>query len=552
VVKPAGNVRLNADTDDIRSDAPSAADHVLRARERDRAGAVDEAIAEYKAAIVRAEETGAVQVLAEALRRLAVIRYQRNEHMLARSLCQRSYEVACQIDSAFLAGEALNTLGVMQLKAGALDDARATLYTARDRGGMHPELQARIEQNLGIIANIRGEYGEAHRHFMRALADYQTVNDEYGCGMALHSLGMVSADLGELEKAEEHFCNSLDIYRRSDNMPAQAYCLMSLSEKVYLPRQRFEEARRNAESALAIFDQFGDRDSKGSAYRVLGIVFRETGKHALAESRFEAAISQAADAHSLLHEAEATRELAVLYQAMGRNQEALALLNRAHGLFQHMSARQRVEVARQVDHLEQTYIALVMEWGRSIESSDSYTFGHCERVARRAVGLAIALGLDSTQQTTIRLGAYLHDLGKVKVPHEILNKSGPLTPEEREVVQSHPMWGIRLLAQVDFPWDIKPIIRWHHEKCDGSGYPDRLRADEIPLEAQIVGIVDVFDALTTTRAYRPAFDDETAIAELTRCRAWWSPDVFDAFISMLRTMQAASQLQGPGRSASVV
>ena len=134
---------------------------------------------------------------------------------------------------------------------------------------------------------------------------------------------------------------------------------------------------------------------------------------------------------------------------------------------------------------------------------------HAEIVAR-------ALHLDDHARTTVRLGAYLHDVGKVRVPHEILNKAGPLTREEFEVVQRHPVWGIELLANVEFPWDIKPIIRWHHEKYDGSGYPDRLVGEEIPLSAQIVGIVDVYDALTTDRPYRSGLSIEAALAEITK------------------------------------
>jgi HD-GYP domain-containing protein (c-di-GMP phosphodiesterase class II) len=101
---------------------------------------------------------------------------------------------------------------------------------------------------------------------------------------------------------------------------------------------------------------------------------------------------------------------------------------------------------------------------------------------------------------------------------------------ELEVVQMHPIWGIELLANVDFPWDLKPIIRSHHERYDGTGYPDRLKGDEIPLAAQIVGILDVFDALTTSRAYQAALPVEQAIAEITRLRSWWSDRVFEAFL----------------------
>src|SRR5256884_7582460 len=120
---------------------------------------------------------------------------------------------------------------------------------------------------------------------------------------------------------------------------------------------------------------------------------------------------------------------------MGRNQEALSLLNAAHRLFGRLDARAHlVHVAGKMAELEAAYLAVVREWGQSLESADTYTFGHCERVAQLGVAVARALGLDAPAQPTVRLGAYLHDLGKVRVPHEILSKPGPLTrSEERRV-----------------------------------------------------------------------------------------------------------------------
>jgi putative nucleotidyltransferase with HDIG domain len=179
--------------------------------------------------------------------------------------------------------------------------------------------------------------------------------------------------------------------------------------------------------------------------------------------------------------------------------------------------------------LEGTFLTVVRDWGQSIESADRYTFGHCERVAEYAVAVAQALGLGGIEQTTVRLGAYLHDVGKVRVPHEVLNKPGRLNDAEFELMKLHPVYGVELLEGVEFPWDLKPIIRWHHEKLDGTGYPDRLRGDEIPLAAQIIGIVDVYDALTTTRSYRAAMPRAAALAEMERCRSSWRPDVFAAF-----------------------
>jgi putative nucleotidyltransferase with HDIG domain len=511
-----------------------ASDLVIGARERERAGCIPEAIEQYTAAIAQAERTGEHTVLAEALRRLAVVHHQRDERKRARELCIRSFEVAIQIGNTLLAGEAGNTLGVMLLREGSLSEAKQTFLSALELGGTNPDLLARVERNLGIVANIHGELDEALARYSRSLEQSRSLGDEHGCALAYHNLGMVSAHRELFDDADRYFRLSLEIAERAGDVRLQGLCLLNHAEEVHVARQRFEDARKSAEAALAIFDQLGDGDAKGSAYRVIGIVYRETGRHALAESRLRSAIEFSVAAGSVLHEAEATRELAIVYQGMGRNQEALALLNGAHRLFRRLDARiDLVNVGGRMAELEGTYLAVVREWGQSIESSDSYTFGHCERVADNAVAVAKTLGLDEQEQTTIRLGAYLHDVGKVRVPHEILNKPGPLTRDEFEVVKMHSVWGIELLANVEFPWDIKPIIRWHHEKYDGAGYPDRLRGDEIPVSAQIVGIVDVYDALTTTRSYRKAFESAEAIAEITKCRDAWSAPVFDAFMRVM-------------------
>ena len=515
----------------------SAAELLHEARARDRAGCLTEAIDGYQSAIAAAERDGAAEgarsVLAEALRRLAVVRHRQDEGTAARELCRRSYEVARELGSVILAAQALNTQGGMDLDTGCLAEAQRHFHQALELGGASRELRARVEQNLGILANIRGDLEEARACYGRSLEAYRSSGDEHGCAIAYHNLGMVSTDCEEWEEADAHFRASREIAERAGDVHLQGLCLVNQAE-VQVQRQRFEEARRNAEAALAIFDRLGARAEKAGAYRMIGMVYRETGKPTLAESRLRSAITLAAAAGSILNEAQASRELALLCQAMGRNQEALALLTAAHRLFQRLEAqRDLVRVAGKLEELEATYLAVVREFGQSIESTDSYTFGHSERVARNAVDVAGAMGLDQQTQATIRLGAYLHDVGKVRVPHEILNKPGPLTPEEFEVAQMHPIWGLELLDRVEFPWDMKPIIRWHHERYDGTGYPDRLHGDQIPVPAQIVGIVDVYDALTSTRAYRPALSPDQALQEITQMRGAWSAPVFDAFLQVV-------------------
>lgn len=502
-------------------------------RQQERAGCLPEAAERYEAAVAAAGRLGDARVLAEALRRLAVLTYHREDADAARTLGHRSFEVASAAGEPVLAAEALNTLATVDLQTGDLDAARAGYERALALGGHDRQLRARVEPNLGILANIHGDLDAAEGHYLAALEAHESAGNELGCAIAYHNLGMVAADRGEWDHADRFFERSRAIARAHGDAHLEALCLVNHAE-VHVARQRYEEARANAEQALAMFDQLGARPGKVDAYRMIGTVYRETGRPALAESRLRSSMELAVSTGSVLGEAEAARELAVLYQAMGRNQDALSLLNTAHRLFHRLDARvDLINVRGKVAALEATYMAAVRDWGQSIESSDSYTHGHCERVAGYAVALGRALGLDEHDLKTLRIGAYLHDVGKVRVPHEILNKPGRLTDDEFDVMKQHTVWGVALLARVEFPWDIKPVIRWHHEKHDGSGYPDRLRGDEIPVSAQIIGIVDVYDALTTNRAYRAAMSHPDALTEIRRCRHWWREDIVEAFLGVM-------------------
>lgn len=503
---------------------------MAEARGHERAGAMGEAFESYRAAMAAAGAAGERSIEAEARRRLAVLYHRRNEREIARELAERSLAIARELGDMVLAGEAMNVLAGFALESGAMEEAGDRFREALALGGREPGLCGRIEQNLGILANVRGDHAEATAHYQRSLEGFELSGDQRGRAIGHHNLGMVCADRQLWEQADRHFRQSLEITRLIGDVHLEGLCLLNHSE-VHVARQRYDDARTNAEQALAIFDRLGARLDKADAYKVLGVVYRETGRFTLAESRLHAAIEQAVATGSVLSEAEASRELARLYQGMGRNQEALQLLNAAHRLFSRLDARvDLVDVTSKTNRLEDTYFVVVRDWGQSIESADSYTFGHCERVASYGVAVAETLGVDQGQLTTIRMGAYLHDVGKVKVPHQILNKPGKLTDEEFEIIKRHPVWGVELLAAVEFPWNIKPIIRSHHERYDGTGYPDRLKGDEIPLAAQIICIVDVYDALTTTRSYRGAMSHEAALTRMAESRSWWRPDVYAAFL----------------------
>lgn len=519
---------------------PTAAARFEAAEAFERSHPAEEAVVQMAAAAAAAECEGDWRTQCRALRRLAVLQLHLGQAEPARGYCQRSYDLAVAHGDHILAAEALNTSAAVCFESGDIVTARDLYARAAALGADSPGLRARVEQNLGILANIQGDLSTASSHYQASLDAYSALADERGRGLVLHNLGMLSADRSEWDRADDYFRRSRTIAEALGESHLSALCALNHSE-VHLARQQYESARLSAEAALAAFEQIGSRIDKADAYRVLGTIFRETGRLTLSESRLQAARALASEAGSTLSEAEATRELALLRQAMGRNQEALTLLSSAHALFARLDARlDLVDVGGKRDKLEATYLAVVRQWGESIESADSYTFGHCERVARYAVAVAEALGLDEAACTTIRLGAYLHDVGKIRVPHEILNKAGKLTDEEFRVMQSHPVWGVDLLEGIEFPWDIKPIIRWHHEKHDGSGYPDGLRGDEIPVAAQVLCVADVYDALTTTRSYRAAMSHPVAMGKMTKSRHWWHPEVFQGFLAGVAAPREAS------------
>jgi putative two-component system response regulator len=167
---------------------------------------------------------------------------------------------------------------------------------------------------------------------------------------------------------------------------------------------------------------------------------------------------------------------------------------------------------------KQSLINGVQTLVHALEAKDAYTSGHSARVSRYAVKIAVQLGYTGDRLEQVRLGGELHDIGKIGTREDILNKPGPLTPDEFQHVKGHAALGERILApfMVETPGVLR-IVRSHHERLDGGGFPDGLAGDGIPHEARIVAVADAFDAMTTNRAYRPSRTPADAVAELQRC-----------------------------------
>lgn len=197
------------------------------------------------------------------------------------------------------------------------------------------------------------------------------------------------------------------------------------------------------------------------------------------------------------------------------------LLARVHSL------RRLKQFTDELDNAETVLFSLAL----SIEAKDPYTEGHCDRLSKYSVALAKKLGLPEHLHVALRRGGLVHDIGKLAVPEHILLKPGPLTPEERKIMEQHTVVGERICKPLRSFRYMLPIIRHHHEKQDGSGYPDGLEGEQIPLTARILQVTDIFDALTTDRPYRKALPPEKAFAIMREevKRGWWDESILDEF-----------------------
>ena len=188
-----------------------------------------------------------------------------------------------------------------------------------------------------------------------------------------------------------------------------------------------------------------------------------------------------------------------------------------------------------VDSLEEAE-TILFALAQAVERRDPYTGQHCQRLAAASVLLGEALGLPKSDLLALYRGGYLHDIGKIGIPDAILFKDGVLTSDEWQVMRSHPLKGEEICKPMKSLWPVLPIIRHHHERWDGSGYPDGLAGDDIPLLARIMQVVDIYDALTTERPYKPALSPEAAFALLEEeaSRGWRDAELVWLFASTLK------------------
>jgi putative nucleotidyltransferase with HDIG domain len=387
-----------------------------------------------------------------------------------------------------------------------------------------------VFRSIGDMHAERGDLELATESYGVAIAIAEANDDGPSAAAALTSTGIALLAAGRKTMAEATLGRARALAERLEQQDLQARVELGCAE-MFIANGEMQRALHCCERAFDLYR--GARLAAGlsETHRWYGVIYRETGLGELSAAHFGAAIEAAqACGHESL-EADALREWSALHLKEARYQEALLALNGAYRIFADLHARRKLlDLDARLDTLEESYLSTVRAWAEVIEGKDRHTVGHCDRVASYVCQLARQVGIRGRELAWVQMGAYLHDVGKIAVPAEVLNRAGALSSKEWVQVQAHAVEGDGIVASLNLPWDIRAMVRSHHERWDGYGYPDGLAGEAIPLTARILCLADVYDALTTDRSFREAFPREEALrimdGEVGRI---FDPDLFLLF-----------------------
>ncbi|MBM3461336.1 MAG: tetratricopeptide repeat protein [Armatimonadetes bacterium] len=387
-------------------------------------------------------------------------------------LQQALEQLEASVDIDPLDGDAYYYMGLIRYQLGKYEESAADYERALQAIPNH----AYAHYSLGQAYMKLGQNNEAIAEFRRALE--MNPRD----AQARNALGMVLFGVGDLESAVQEFEKVLEQNPRD----AQAHYFYGAALfKMQRVDQAIEEYSRvatlNPNSVYAHFSLGASLSRKGEYERAVQEYMKAT-------------------------------------QTAPTNDQDLALfatlqLLAAIGVEHAQQAHQLRDMFKQ---LESVYINTVKALTNAIDARDTYTRFHSSRVSKVARRFAEHLGYKDDNLTAIEMGGYMHDVGKIGVPDFVLQKEGKLTEAERMIMEEHPVIGAEIIENIMLPWKILPIVRGHHERWNGSGYPDGLKGNAIPREAQIVSISDFFDALSTARAYKPAYPPAKCIEEMKK------------------------------------
>jgi diguanylate cyclase (GGDEF)-like protein/putative nucleotidyltransferase with HDIG domain len=483
-------------------------------------------------AIQRAREPNEVPVLAAALLAAARLASAAGETGVALDILEAALASATARGSHADCARAASLRSRVLWEAGDLGGAEGEAARARDWAHRAGDLRevAQCLRTLGALTVARGDLAGGIALCETALADFRALGQASELGATLVSLGELYDDARRWDASDSAFQEAASVAAGLGDPPAVLDAQLRHAE-LLARRGDVDRAHAACDRALETARRIRHPRATAAAARTAAMIARERGDLTRAEERLAAAEAAMRDEHDAILAAEIAAERAELYHRQDRHRETIVALNRAYRALSQLRGTAAVaDLARRARRLESQFIDVVRRWGQSIEAKDLNTHGHCERVADLTSAIAQRMGIAGQTVFWYRVGALLHDIGKLVIPADLLNKPGRLSEDEWALVRRHPVAGAEMLADVDFPWDVRPIVECHHECWDGSGYPHGLSGERIPLAARIVCVADVYDVLTSDRSFKRALAHDEALEVMRRdVGRQFDPAVFRAF-----------------------
>ena len=505
-------------------------------------GKLDLAIAEYQKTLDFCRDSSHLNTRSETFIQIGQLLAKQGEHDRALGYLQRAMGAYRRLDDRIGQCKTLRNIGVVYVELGEFEEAEVNydeaIALAQSEGNRL--LYADLVNNLGTISNMKGNWHRALDLYRESLDIYREHNEIRKSAYTENNLAITFNEQGMDNEAFEFFRRAYDTATEIKDASLTLIVDINLAD-LYLKRGALPEARQHC---LKARDYLVENNLTNGhlveTEKIAGKLAREEKQYKSAKESFDRAHDICRKINARFLEAEVLKERGALFMVMNRPFDALSDLEASYHLYTTLEVEEKKEqTERVINSIESLYLDIFDAMAKDVDRKDPYTKGHSDRVASLALLLARELGLRTSMLKTVVAAALLHDIGKVKIDDAILKKAGRLTEEEFHAIQKHPELGVEMLRGKEFPWDIKPCILHHHEKLNGRGYPLGLKGEDIPLGARIICIADVFDALTSNRVYRAAYDTEKALAIMNdEAGTSFDPVLLRCFVDMINEGRA--------------
>jgi putative nucleotidyltransferase with HDIG domain len=505
-------------------------------------GRYEAAINEYQKILKHCRDFPQLSIKAETFTQIGQLLAKQADHDRALGYLQRAIGAYRRLNDKKGICRALRNLGVVYVELGEFEEAELNYHEAIEiaRESGEEILYADLINNLGAIMNMKGNWRRALDLYRESLKIYHAHEQTRKSAYTENNLAITLAEQNLKEEAFDYFIKAYSTAKSIQDASLTLIVNINLAD-MYLKKGDLDNARDHCHKAEKYLIE--SKRSNGhlvETKKIAGKIAMHEDRPAEALVHFNRAIEISRKIGAQFLEAEVLLERGILHHSMEKNIDALTDLEASYHIYTSVKAEGKREQTEEViNSIESLYLQIFDDMAREVDHKDRYTKGHSDRVATLALLMGKELGLTTHTLKTIVAASLLHDLGKVQIPDKILKKAGKLSDEEFHSIRKHPELGVELLRGKEFPWDIKPLILYHHEKIDGKGYPLGLKGEDIPMGARIICIADVFDALTSDRVYRPAFDTTKAlrIMEMESGQTF-DPVLLKCFINMIHLGKA--------------